>query len=145
MPTSFSSAEGVRRAFDTLLRNGPGRSVMLRIHAPATPGDATEQLGLAVPQFQDVELAPVVFRKTSARATAGKAAERDLLVSATSVQALTSSHNFGSAAEVFASAFGVLVDDALLAIASANELESGGQVCGYRLALRETSAATVLN
>ena len=35
---------------------------MLRLPAPAVPGDATEQLGLAVPEFQDVELAPVVFR-----------------------------------------------------------------------------------
>jgi len=145
MPTASLSAEGARRAFDTLLRNSCGRSVMLRIPAPATPGDATEQLGLAVPQFQDVELTPVVFRRTSARATAGKASERDLLVSATSVQALTSSHNYGSAADLFASAFGVLVDDVLLAIASANELEAGGQVCGYRLALRETVAAAVLN
>src|SRR5215831_12174691 len=109
MPTTSSSAEGARRAFDTLLRNSRARSMMLRIPAPATPGDATEQLGLAVPQFQDVELTPVVFRRTSARATAGKASERDLLVSATSVQALTSSHNYGSAAELFASAFGVLV------------------------------------
>src|SRR5215469_5701619 len=119
MPTASPSAEGARRAFDTLLRNSCGRSVMLRIPAPATPGDATEQLGLAVPQFQDVELMPVVFRKTSARTATGKAAERDLLVSATSVQALTGSLSYDSAAALFASAFGVLVDDALLAIASA--------------------------
>ena len=36
-------------------------SVMLRMPGPAVPGDATEQLGLAVPEFQDMELAPVVL------------------------------------------------------------------------------------
>ena len=40
-----------------------GRAVLLRMPAPATAGDVTEQLGLAMPEFQDVELAPVVFRK----------------------------------------------------------------------------------
>jgi hypothetical protein len=145
MPTVSSSAESARRAFDTLLRNNRSGSVMLRIPAPAAPGDATEQLGLAVPRFQDVELSPVVFRKTSATTAAGKDAQRDLLISATAVQALSGSHHYGSAAALFASAFGVLVDDALLAIVSATELEVGGQICGYCLTVRETAAATVLN
>jgi hypothetical protein len=145
MPTVSTSAEGARRAFDTLLRNSRSGSVMLRIPAPAAPGDATEQLGLAVPRFQDIELTPVVFRKTNAATAVGKTAQRELLVSATAVQALSGSHDYGSAAALFASAFGVLVDDALLAIVSASELEAGGQVCGYRMTLRETSAATVLN
>ena len=38
-------------------------TVLLRVPAPAVAGDVTEQLGLATPEFQDVELAPVVFRR----------------------------------------------------------------------------------
>ncbi len=53
-----------RRAADVLLQCAGGRSVLLRMPAPATAGDIGEQLGLAVPSFQDVELSPVVFRRT---------------------------------------------------------------------------------
>ena len=145
MPNLSRSAEGARRAFDVLLRNAGARSVMLRVPAPAIAGDAAEQLGLATPQFQDVELTPVVFRNIAARTANGKAPQRDLLVSATAVEALTGSQNFTSARELFNSAFGVLVDDALLTIVSATELEAGGQVCGYRLALQETVSGAVLH
>ena len=67
MPNLSRSTEGARRAFDTLLRNAAARSVMLRIPAPAIAGDTAEQLGLATPQFQDVELTPVVFHNTAAK------------------------------------------------------------------------------
>jgi hypothetical protein len=117
---------------------------MLRIPAPATPGDPAEQLGLATPQFQDVELTPVVFRTNAAKTANGKAARRELLVSANAVEALTGSLQYASAAELFATAFGILLDDALLAITSATELEAGGQLYGYRLGLRETAANAVL-
>ena len=137
------AAEAARRAADVLLRGAAARSVMLRIPAPAIAGDVAEQLGLAIPQFQDVELAPVVFRTTAARTAENKAARRELLVSATAVEALTGSQDFASAAALFASAFGVLVDQSLLAIASATELEAGGTICGYRLELRESAADTI--
>jgi len=58
------------RAADVLLRCAGGRSVLLRMPANASAGDTTEQLGLAVPEFQDVELAPVVFRKARQAASA---------------------------------------------------------------------------
>jgi len=144
MPNLSRSTECARRAFDTLLRNAAARSVMLRIPAPAIAGDVAEQLGIATPQFQDVEIAPVVFRNTAAETTSGNAAQRELLVSATAVEALTGSQNFNSARELFNSAFGVLIDDALLTIVSATELEAGGQVCGYRLGLQDTVSGTVL-
>jgi hypothetical protein len=138
------NAEAARRAMDVLLRGSSARSVMLRIPAPATPGDPAEQLGLATPQFQDVELTPVVFRTNAAKTANGKAARRELLVSANAVEALTGSLQYASAAELFATAFGILLDDALLAITSATELEAGGQLYGYRLGLRETAANAVL-
>jgi hypothetical protein len=144
MPNLARNSEAARRAMDVLLRGSSARSVMLRIPAPATPGDAAEQLGLATPQFQDVELTPVVFRNTAAKTADGKAPRRELLVSATAVEALTGSQNYSSASELFASAFGILVDDALLSILFATEIEAGGQVCGHRLSLRETTASAVL-
>lgn len=135
------NAEAARRAMDALLRNAQPRSAMLRIPAPAVAGDNTEQLGLAVPQFQDVELSPAIFRRASARAAKNGAMQRELLLSATTVEALTGSYNFDSAAALFSTAFGVLIDDALLTIVSAEEVEAGGAVCGYRVLLREARVA----
>ena len=136
---SDRSSEAARRALDTLLRNAGSRTVMLRIPAPAIAGDNAEQLGLAPPQFQDVELTPAVFRTASSQRAKDGSTQRELLLSATTVEALTGSHNFASANALFASAFGILVDDTLLNIVSTEEIEAGGAVCGYRLLLRETA------
>ena len=126
-----------------LLRTANGRVVMLRMPAPAIPGSAAEQLGLAVPEFQDVALAPVVFRKARAKVGAGKATLREVLVSATAVTALVTNSGFASASAMFASAFGVLVDEALLTIVSFSEIEAGGVICGYRLLLCEPVAIEI--
>ena len=131
-----------RRA-DVLLRGCGGRMVLLRVPAPGVAGDAAEQLGLAVPGFQDVELGPVVFRRVKVNAAESKAAKREMLVSASAVESLTGSLGFSAASALFASAFGVLVDEALLTIVSATEMEAGGVVCAYRLLLREAEAVEV--
>ncbi|MBS1822552.1 MAG: hypothetical protein JST61_11360 [Acidobacteria bacterium] len=136
-----NSAEAARRALDALLRNARPRSVMLRTPAPAMAGDNTEQLGLATPQFQDIELAPAVFRKGPGRAAKDGTLQRELLLSATAVEALTGSGGFAAANALFATAFGVLVDNTLLAIAAFEEIEAGGSVCGYRLTLSEAAAS----
>jgi hypothetical protein len=47
------------------------------------------------------------------------------------------------ASQMFASAFGVLVDDELLTIVSVSEFEAGGTICAYRLQLREPVTAEV--
>lgn len=132
-----------RRAADVLLRGCGGRMVLLRVPAPGVAGDASEQLGLATPGFQDVELGPVVFRRTRVNAAEGKPALREMLVSASAVEALTGSSEFSAASVLFATAFGVLVDEALMMIVSATEMEAGGVVCGYRLLLREAAALEV--
>ncbi len=136
-------ADAARRIADVLLRNAHGRGVMLRLPAPATPNSAAEQLGLAVPVFEDVELAPVIFRKARARLAAGKPAQFEMLVSATAVVALVADSGVASASALFASAYGVLVDDALLTIVSLSEMEAGGVICGYRLLLREAASLEV--
>lgn len=126
-----------------LLRIANGRAVMLRMPAPAIPGSTAEQLGLATPEFQDIELAPAVFRKARAKVAAGKAAQMELIVSAAAVTGLVANSGFASASALFATAFGVLLDEALMTIVSASEIEAGGSICGYRLLLREPAALEV--
>jgi hypothetical protein len=124
------------RAADSLLRSAGGRSVLLRTPAGATPGDATEQLGLAVPTFQDVELAPVVFRKARAKVSTAKGPQWELLVSATAVEALVGSLAYESASVLFANAFGVLVDETLMEIEAATTTQIFGAPYLYHLLLR---------
>jgi hypothetical protein len=130
------------RAADVLLRAMGGRSVMLRMPAPATPADPTEQLGLATPAFQDLPLAPVVYRKARATVTEGKAAKWELLVSATAVESLVGSLAYASASVLFAQAYGVLSDDELFEVISATAEEAFGQPYVYRLILRAPQAQT---
>jgi hypothetical protein len=116
---------------------------MLRMPAPAISGDATEQLGVATPAFQDLPLAPVVYRKARAAVADGKAAKVELLVSASAVGALVGSLEYGSASVLFATAYGVLADDELLEVESATSEEAFGQPYAYRLVLRAPLAKTV--
>jgi hypothetical protein len=132
-----------QRAADVLLRCGGGRKVLLRLPAPASPGDTTEQLGLAVPSFQDVALEPVVFRKARATMADGKAAKSELMVSATAVNAVVGSLGYSAANVLFATAFGVLIDEVLMEIESATESEVGGATYVYRLVLRAPLALMV--
>ncbi len=125
---------GVRLA-DTLLRSVGGRTVLLRLPAAAVPNDPGEQLGLAVPQFQDTPLAPVAFRRVRAAARPD-GVRSELLVSASAVHSLVGSLDYDSAAVLFSVAAGVLVDGALYEITSAIAAEAFGEVYLYRLGLR---------
>jgi hypothetical protein len=137
----LSAGGAAARAADVLLRAAGGRSVMLRLPAPAVASDVAEQLGLATPQFQDVAMAPVVYRKARATVSDGKPARWELLVSAAVVQSLVG--EFASASALFASAFGVLDDGELLEIVSATAEQVFGQPYVYRLVLRAPLAQTV--
>lgn len=138
------------RAADILLRAMGGRTVTLRMPAPAVPNSPGEQLGLATPTFQDIPLAPAVYRK--ARATIAPGApfmsgitKSELLVSASAVQRIVGSLAYASASVLFANAAGILAgpdpsdgddDPPLLEILSANAEEAFGQPYVYRLILR---------
>jgi hypothetical protein len=136
MSDLVSATGAAARAADVLLRAVGGRAVILRVPAPAVPADVTEQLGIAVPAFQDLPLAPVVYRKARATVATGKAARWELLVSATVVNQLVGSLAYASASVLFAAAYGVLSDDALLEIESATEQQVFGQPYVYRLVLQ---------
>lgn len=116
---------------------------MLRMPAPAVPADVTEQLGIATPLFQDLPLAPVVYRKARATVAEGKAVQWELLVSATVVESLVGSLAYASASVLFAAAYGVLSGDELLEIVSATEEQVFGQPYVYRLVLRAPLAQMV--
>ena len=136
MADVIQSNAAARRAADSLLRSAGGRSVLLRIPSPATAGDAREQLGFAAPTFQDVELAPVLFRKALPHISTADGTRWELLVSATAVNAVVGSLTYQSGNVLFAEAFGVLVDEILMQI----EFTSASQILGepyvYRLMLR---------
>jgi hypothetical protein len=135
MSDPIGATGAAARTGDVLLRAIGGRSVMLRLPAPAVPADVTEQLGIAVPLFQDLPLAPVVYRKARATVAIGKAARWELLVSATAVRKIVGSLAYASASALFAAAFGVLSGDELLEIESATEEQAFGQPYLYRLVL----------
>jgi hypothetical protein len=138
------SSNGVAaRAVDVLLRAMGGREVMLRIPAPAVPADPTEQLGAATPAFQDVPLAPVVYRKARAAITVGKAAKSELLVSATVIEEIVGSLEYASASVLFATASGILVDDDLLEIVAAAAEQAFGKPYVYRLVLLAPLAQSI--
>jgi hypothetical protein len=118
---------GAAAMADALMRSVGGRQVLLRVPAPAAAGDLGEQVGLAIPQFQDVELAPVVFRRS---------AGHELLISGSTVAALLGSLQFGSAALLFQSAAGVVIDDVLFAVLSVASAEAFGAVYLYRVKLQ---------
>ena len=143
MADLLTDAGARSRAADVLLRGVGGRSVLLRIPATASAGDVTEQLGLAVPQFQDVELAPVIFRSARARVAEGRAAQWELLVSPSAVETLVGSMGYAAAEVLFAAAFGVLIDGTLVTVESVTAMEAGGAPYLYRLLLRAPVAQTV--
>jgi hypothetical protein len=111
--------------------------------APASAGDTTEQLGLAVPTFQDMELAPVVFRKARPTTAIGEATRFELMVSANSVNTLVGSLGYSAASVLFASAFGVLIDGVLMEVVSATASEVSGAPYVYRVVLQAPLALVV--
>jgi hypothetical protein len=143
MADLVSGSAAAVRAADVLLRGAGGRTVLLRMPAQASAGDVTEQLGLAVPEFQDVALSPVVFRKARVTTAVGEAARWELMVSATAVLGLVGSLGYSSAGVLFAAAFGVLIDGVLMEVVSATESEVYGAPYVYRLVLRAPVALIV--
>lgn len=112
---------------DALLQGVGGRQVLLRIPAPAVVGDLGEQLGLALPLYQDVTLGPVVFRRT---------AGHELLVSGSALQTIVGSLQFGSAALLLQGAAGVLIDGVLFQVESVASAEAFGVIYLYRIRLK---------
>ena len=127
---------------DSLLRSVGGRTVLLRLPAPAVQGDLGEEVGLGTPGFADTPLGPAAFRKVRA-SVSSTGVDYELLVSASAVQSIVGSLDFQSASQLFARAAGVLLDGALLTITSAVSAEAFGEVYLYRLGLHGAAASLV--
>ena len=115
------------RSADALLRANGGRAVLLRLPASAAANSDGEQLGLATPQFNDVELAPAAFRATGKTAT--------LLISGSAVKAVVGSLKFSSAEVLFETAAGVVVDGVLYTVLSNTATTADGATYLYSLDL----------
>lgn len=135
--------QSAARSADVLLRAMGGRTVMLRMPAPAVPADVCEQLGIAAPVFQDYALAPALSRKARATVAPDKAATFELLVSAIAVERLVGSLEHASASVLFANAYGVVADDELHTIVSATREPPVGDPHVYRLVLQAPLAHAV--
>ncbi len=120
--------EGAIRCADAALRANGGRTVMLRLAAPAVPNNDAEQLGLATPEYQDVPLGPVVFHKANSTSK--------LLVSASAVHAVVGSLGYDSADVLFETAVGVFLDDVLYEITNSLCAQAGGAPYCYWLMLQ---------
>jgi hypothetical protein len=115
------------RAADSLLRANGGRAVLLRLPAPAVANNDGEQLGLATPLFQDVQLAPAAFRQSAKTST--------LLLSGSAVKAVVGSLQFNSVEVLFETAAGVVVDGVLYTILSSTAATADGETYVYSLEL----------
>ena len=112
---------------DALLRAVGGRSVLLRMAAPAVSGADAEQLGLATPEFQDVELAPAAFHKANSATK--------VVVSASAVGSVVGSLAYDSADVLFETAVGLVVDGVLYKIAASTASQAMGEAYCYVLTL----------
>ena len=115
------------RSADALLRANGGRAVLLRLPAPAVANSDGEQLGLATPLFQNVELAPAAFHAAANTST--------LLISGSAVKAVVGSLKFNSAEVLFETAAGVVIDGVLYTILSSTATTADGATYLYTLDL----------
>jgi hypothetical protein len=129
MADLLQPANGAERMANALLNSNGGGVVFLRVPVQAIPGSDAEQLGLATPQFQDVPLAPAVWRRC--------ASSSQLLLSATALRGVVDTLSATSAQALFTTAAGVLVDGLLYEIVDFEASEAKGEPFCYRITVRK--------
>lgn len=135
-------ADAARRAAECLLQSTGGRSVILRMPAPAVALSVGEQLGLATPEFQDAELSPVVFRKLRPQ-TPKDGPRWELLISASAVDGVAGLTGAADGSAVFAGAAGVLIGESLMEIVSVSSSDIDGSPCVYHVVVRVPAAKAI--
>ena len=131
--------DGALRAAETVLRGAGGRSVLVRVPQPGAANDVTEQLGLAVATFDDVEIAPCVLRLLS---TSGEM-RQELQVAARAAATAAGGTDPALVLAWFAGAAGVMVDGELLRVLNVSYRDLAGVPYVYRLELAGAEAAQV--
>ena len=120
--------EGAKRlALAGLWANG-GCEAILRLPGLASIGNDAEQLGLATPQFQDVPIGPVVWRKLGV--------DTALLVAASALEKLSGAPGFADAESLLQAAVGVVIEGVLYAITKCEALSVAGAPCMYRVSVK---------
>ncbi len=127
MAGEMQQGDGAMRAAESVLRTNGGRSVLLRMAAPASVGNDAEQLGLVTPQFHDIVLAPAVFHKADS--------VKLLLVAAGAVDAACGTLGFDAADVLFEAATGIVIDDLVYAITDSYCSQAMGKAYCYWLTL----------
>ena len=125
---SQSELNGAMRQAYTALRTESRCDALLRMPGLAASGDDSEQLGLAIPAFQDVSLGPVAFHKANNNTR--------LMVSAAAVLGLVQSFAYDSADVLFETAVGVVIEDVLYIITKCVAAEAMGKPYCYWLTLQ---------
>jgi hypothetical protein len=128
-----SIGTGAARVAEVLLRTAGGRTVLLRMPAPAVSGNDGEQLGLATPQFQDAVLGPVTFRKADAATT-------EMLVSAEAMLRVAGTLAYDSVEVLLQAALGVVVDGVVWTITSVRTMQAEGKPYCYGLMVQRPEA-----
>jgi hypothetical protein len=131
-----NSTAAQQRACDALLRCLGGTTVLLRLPTPAIAGSDAEQLGETTPAYEDIPLAPAVFRRLRPQLRDAEMNRYELLISASSVCAQLGFLQLASTSQLFAMASGVVVDGELMLIEAAAEAEAFGRPYVYRLIVR---------
>ncbi len=105
--------------------------------APAV-GDATDagQIGIDLPNYQELSLAPAVFRKTRPQVQEGRPARYELLLSASAVAQQVSALQLRSADALFALVAMVQVDGLTLLVEEWASTAMLGAPLVYRMLLR---------
>jgi hypothetical protein len=128
MADLLQAGNGNERMADALLHNNGGGVVLLRVPVPALPDSDAEQLGLATPQFQEVPLAPAIWRRS--------AKNTQLLLAATAVRGVVNTLSTASAEALFTTAAGIVVDGVVYEIVGFEASEAKGEPFCYRIAVR---------
>lgn len=139
-PNVLNPNDSALRTADALLRSNGGVAAFLQM--PPAVGDSTDagQLGLDAPNFQQLPLAPAVFRKVRATMVGGEPTKYELLVSGAAAQAAVGTMQIASADLLFQMAAGVAVAGELFFIESVSFSEYLGTAFLYRLLLRQSAS-----
>ncbi|RRA48221.1 hypothetical protein [Acidipila sp. EB88] len=129
---------------DSLLRATGGYTALFRI--PAAVGDSTDaaQLGLNIPTYQDLSVAPVTFRRTRPVVAENQRTKYELLVSASAVADQVTLLDLVSADALFSLVASVNVSGMILLVEEWASSVSLGEPIMYRMLLREAEPQPAL-
>lgn len=104
----------------------------------ATDSSDAAQIGLNAPAFQDVPLAPAIFRKVRVPMQEGAPTKYEVLISASAIASLVAGMAMTSADTLFQIASGIVLSGKIFLVEAVAAPEAFGQVYLYRVLVRES-------